>query len=92
MLSRTVAQICYDGNYFGICLDPPSRNSAPQLDIRYGWLVIARLMVGYPRTGLFLFEQTIELLEDRLFYSNDEAKVIAVPEYVELISIYLNIT
>ena len=87
MLGQTLSQLCRCGDYYGLC----GESDRCEIDVNYSWLLIARLLLGYRRTGLFLFEQMVELLEDHLFY-RDSPQILPAPEYVELISIYLSVT
>lgn len=73
MLSETIDSICKqkveDQLRIGLCSFEDKKR---EIDVRYSFLILDVIFPEFPRISLFLFEQLIELLEDRLFYSEGE--------------------
>lgn len=90
MLSKTFSQLCAethkDLTFIGICYNiHEGKRHLPyyKIDIRYSPLIIDRFLGIYPKTGLFLFEELVGLLEDQIFYS--DLPFVEIPEHISII-------
>lgn len=70
MISQTLGSICKEKEHFGLCdiAHFGTKHARYEIDIRHSFLSLDILSEEYPTIALFLFEQMINILEDRLFY------------------------
>lgn len=89
-MSRTWSQLCVERHdnieYIGLCYNiHEGKRHKPvyKIDIRYSSLIIDRIFGVYPKTAIFLFEELIRILEDKLFYSDLE--FVEIPEHISIV-------
>jgi hypothetical protein len=70
MLSQTIGSICKENDHVGLCdlAHFGTKHERYEIDTRHSFLVLDLLYEEYPQTALYLFEQMIDLFENRLFY------------------------